>query len=156
MNITNPEPQMIHSPEQQTAVLRAKVPMDQLRDFFGLAFDTVMTAAQAQNARPAGPPFALYHGMPDVTIDVEAGFPIAGGFRDTENVQASSLPEANAYEAIHLGSYDTLPSTYEAIQQRMRADGVTPADVMWEYYLSDPATQPDPSGWVTHVVWPVA
>jgi hypothetical protein len=27
---------------------------------------------------------------------------------------------------------------------------------MWEYYLSDPAAEPDPAKWKTLIVWPVA
>ncbi|MGA7205391.1 MAG: GyrI-like domain-containing protein [Specibacter sp.] len=156
MDTNNLEPRIIHTPAQPTAVLREEVPMSGLRDFFGRAFGTVMAATQAQNAQPAGPPFALYHGMPAETIDVEAGFPIAGDFQGTADVRESSLPETRAYEAMHVGSYDTLANTYEAIRERMAADGFTPADMMWEFYLSDPATQADPASWMTRVVWPVA
>lgn len=156
MSPTNPEPQMIHAAEQRTAVLRAEVPLGELRDFFGSAFGTVLAAARAQNAHLAGPPFALYRGMPRETIDVEAGFPITGDFHGPADVEASSLPDVQAYEAMHVGPYETLTRTYEAIQQRIRADGFTPADVMWEYYLSGPADQADPTSWLTRVVWPAA
>jgi hypothetical protein len=27
---------------------------------------------------------------------------------------------------------------------------------MWEYYLSDPAVEPDPANWKTLIIWPVA
>jgi len=27
---------------------------------------------------------------------------------------------------------------------------------MWEYYLSDPAAEPDPATWKTLIIWPVA
>ncbi|NVM94248.1 GyrI-like domain-containing protein [Arthrobacter wenxiniae] len=156
VNTSKPETTIVHTPAQRTAVVREVVPMEALREFFGRAFGAVMAATQAQNTRLAGPPFALYHGMPAQTIDVEAGFPVAGSFTATADVQASALPEAEAYEAIHRGSYDTLGTTYGAIQERMREDGCTPADTMWEYYLSDPAKQPDPATWLTRVVWPVA
>ncbi|WP_246848527.1 GyrI-like domain-containing protein [Pseudarthrobacter sp. NIBRBAC000502772] len=130
--------------------------MADLTEFFGRAFGTVMAAAQAQGVQLAGPPFALYRGMPTETVDVEAGFPVNAGFSGTEGVANGSLPEAEAFEAIHLGPYDTLGTTYGAIQERMRAEGLTPSDTMWEYYLSDPETEPDPAKWQTRVVWPVA
>jgi AraC family transcriptional regulator len=38
----------------------------------------------------------------------------------------------------------------------MTAEAVAPAREMWEYYLSDPGTEPDPARWKTLVVWPVA
>jgi AraC family transcriptional regulator len=38
----------------------------------------------------------------------------------------------------------------------MQAEGLEPADTMWEVYLSDPSRQPDPATWRTEVWWPVA
>ena len=156
MNGESKEPRRIHLAGQPVAVVRENVRMDALPAFFDRAFGAVMAALQAQGAGPAGPPFALYRGMPTETVDVEAGFPIAGRFTDTGGVVPAELPETDAFEAIHTGPYDTLPATYDAIRQRIEADGGAPADLMWEYYLSDPREQPDPATWQTRVVWPVA
>lgn len=156
MNDTTHEPRLIHTAEQPTSVLREQVPMNALPAFFSRAFDTVLAAARGQNVQPMGPPFALYHGMPGQTVDVEAGFPISGTFKDADGVIASTLPEAEAFEAIHVGTYDTLEKTYGTIQERMNAEGFTPSDTMWECYLSDPAAEPDPTNWHTRVVWPIA
>lgn len=156
MNETGQQPQKIHTAEQPVAVVREVVPMDALTGFFGRAFGAVMAAVQMQGASPAGPPFALYHGMPGETVDVEAGFPVAGHFQGTGEVASGALPETDAFEAVHTGPYDTLGTTYDAIRERMQAAGAAPADIMWEYYLSDPEKQPDPATWQTRVVWPVA
>jgi AraC family transcriptional regulator len=99
--------------ERPTAVVRERVPMNALRDFFG----------------PGG--------------------------ADT-TVAAGTLPAGPAYEALHVGPYESLPQTYGAIMARMRQDGVNPGEVMWEYYLSDPGAEPDATKWQTLVVWPVA
>jgi effector-binding domain-containing protein len=154
--MNDPQPRKIHTTEQPAAVLHERVPMTALTEFFGRAFGAVMAATQKQGAFPTGPPFARYHGMPGDTVDVEAGFPIAGHFTGADGVQTAVLPGGDAFEAIHIGPYDTLGETYGAIQQRMQAEGLTPADTMWEYYLSDPEKEPDPAKWQTRVVWPAA
>lgn len=156
MNDSTQEPRMVHCKEQPAAVLREQVPMDALTEFFGRAFGAVMAVAAAQGVQLVGPPFALYRGKPTQTVDVEAGFPIVGSFNDTAGLVATTLPETEAFEAIHVGPYDTLEKTYEVIQQRMTAQGLIPSDTMWEYYLNGPETEPDPSKWETQVVWPVA
>ncbi len=69
---------------------------------------------------------------------------------------AGSLPAGRAFEAMHVGPYETLPETYGAIMAKMQAEGLTPGDAMWEYYLSDPAAEPDPAVWKTLIIWPVA
>ncbi|HEY8701947.1 MAG TPA: GyrI-like domain-containing protein [Arthrobacter sp.] len=149
-----PEATLIHCSEQPTAVLRERVAMDALPEFFGRAFGAVAAEAQRQNVQLAGPPFALYRGTPTETVDVEAGFPIAGTLADAGTVIAGILPEAEAYVAMHTGPYDTLESTYTVIQDQIKAAGKRPSDTMWEYYLNGPPSEPDPQKWQTRVVWP--
>lgn len=147
---------LVQRTEQPTAVVREKVPMNGLPEFFGRAYGAVMAAAEQQGVQLAGPPFGRYLGMPTDTVDVEAGFPVSAPFTASAGVVAGTLPACQAFEATHTGPYDTLTTTYDAIQARMKEEGFRPADSMWEYYLSDPATEPDPATWKTLVVWPVA
>lgn len=161
MTATNPEKTpdikstQLH--EQPTAVLRETVPMSELREFFSRAYKSVMSATEQQHVQLAGPPFAMYRGMPTDVVDVEAGFPVAAPFPGGDGgVTAGSLPAGQALEAMHVGPYETLPETYGAIMGRMQTEGLTPGNAMWEYYLSDPAAEPDPAKWKTLIVWPVA
>ncbi|GAP53815.1 transcription activator, effector binding protein [Arthrobacter sp. Hiyo6] len=103
-----------------------------------------------------GAPFGLYRGTPTDVVDVEAGFPVSAPIHGADGVVPSALPEGQALEVLHTGPYDTLAQTYADIQARMKDLGLVPADMMWEYYLSDPAAEPDPATWRTLVVWPVA
>ncbi|OOP65252.1 AraC family transcriptional regulator [Arthrobacter sp. SRS-W-1-2016] len=147
---------MIHCSEQPTAVLREKVAMNALPEFFSRAFAAVAAETRRQNVQLAGPPFALYLGMPAETVDVEAGFPITDTLADAGTVVASMLPETEAYEAMHTGPYDTLESTYTVVQDQIKSAGKRPSDTMWEYYLNGPPTERDPQKWQTRVVWPAA
>ena len=153
-----PDIKSTHLQEQPTAVLRETVPMKELRQFFGRAYRSVMSAAEQQHVQLAGPPFAMYRGMPTDVVDVEAGFPVAaplpGGAEG--GVTGGLLPAGQAFEAMHVGPYETLPETYGAIMGKMQAEGLTPGNAMWEYYLSDPAAEPDAAKWKTLIVWPVA
>jgi predicted enzyme related to lactoylglutathione lyase/effector-binding domain-containing protein len=149
------EPTLVHCTEQPTAVVRETVAMAALTEFFSRAFGSVMAEAQRQNVQLAGPPFALYRGVPTETVDVEAGFPIAGRMSESGTVVTGTLPETDAFEAVHTGPYETLGETYSAIQDRMREAGKNPSGAMWEFYLNGPPSEPDPSKWQTKVVWPV-
>ena len=51
--------------------------------------------------------------------------------------------------------YDRMHKTYAEMQVWMAKQGLSPADHMWEVYLSDPSTEPDPSTWRTQIFWPV-
>jgi effector-binding domain-containing protein len=139
--------------EQPTAVVREQVAVNALPEFFGRGFAAVSAAMEAQGIQPAGPPFAHYRGMPTEIVDVEAGFPVSTTVAAANGVRAGMLPAGRAVQAMHVGSYDTLGTTYEAVKQRMHEEGLEASDDMWEYYLSDQST--DPATWRTLVVWPV-
>ncbi|GAB3274627.1 hypothetical protein GCM10027449_13140 [Sinomonas notoginsengisoli] len=142
--------------EQPTAVVRATVTMDELRGFFDGVFGKVVAAVQEHGSRVTGPPFAMYHGMPAESIDVEAGFPVSGAFAGTEDVNASVLPGGRTVHTTHVGPYDALPDTYRTVTSWMEEQQLTPGASMWEVYLSDPSAEPDSATWRTELYWPVS
>jgi effector-binding domain-containing protein len=148
------ETTVVEHQEQPVAVLREEVPMTELTEFFARAFGTVAAALPAQHRRIVGPPFAKYHGTPGATVDVAAGFPVDSPVAAGGEVRPDTLPAGRVYEAVHIGPYDKLEQTYSEIAERMAADDERPAEVMWEYYLSGPEEQPDPTQWRTRVCWP--
>ena len=139
-----------------TAGVRRTVPMNELTDFFSRAFSETMRVLGAQGVQPSGPPFGKYYGMPGETVDVEAGFPVDRPVTGSGDVVPGSLPGGRVVEAVHVGPYDTMQQTYAVIERFFAAEGWTPGDVMWESYLSDPGTEPDPAAWRTLISWPVA
>ena len=148
------EIRMTEHQAQLTAVVRERVPVKDLPQFFARALHQALEAMQSQGHHPVGPPFSLYHGMPTDAVDVEAGFPVDGLITAVDGVAPGSLPAGRVVEATHVGPYDTLPQTYEEITGYMKEQGLTPSSDMWESYLSDPAQEPDPATWRTQIFWP--
>lgn len=146
---------IIEHDEQLTAGVRETVPMDQLTAFFSRAFAETMAVVTAQGTRPVGPPFGKYHGEPGATVDVEAGFPVASPITATGHVTPGVLPGGRVVEATHVGPYDTMERTYAEVERFITAARLTPCDIMWESYLSDPHDEPDPATWRTEIFWPV-
>ncbi|MNL80251.1 Bacterial transcription activator, effector binding domain [compost metagenome] len=56
-------------------------------------------------------------------------------------------------KAIHIGPYDTVVKTYDALTGAMKARGLTGAHDMWEVYYSPPDTPPEKLR--TEIIWPV-
>lgn len=150
------EIRVVETEQRPTAVLRAQVPVAELPTFFQKAFGATWEVMQAQGLAPTGPPFALYRGMPAETVDVEVGFPVTSPVRPAGEVLPGTLPGGRAVEAMHVGPYDTMGETYGQVEQWMVAERLRPGPVMWESYLSDPQTEPDPATWHTLIHWPVA
>ncbi len=142
--------------EQPTAGVRESVPMAELSEFFARAFRETTAALHAQGLHPVGPPFGLYRGAPGATVDVEAGFPVASPVAAAGAVVPDHLPGGKAIEALHTGPYDTMARTYAEIEAFAADQGLSRGATVWETYLSDPETEPDPATWRTRITWPLA
>ncbi|WEO76299.1 GyrI-like domain-containing protein [Cryobacterium sp. SO2] len=132
------------------------VKMADLTDYFGRAFEASAAALARQGLAPAGPPLALYHGMPTDTVDVTAGFPVAATAQATEGVAVTTLPDGPAVATVYVGPYNGMTRTYDEIAAWLQAEKLTPRPDMWEEYLSGPDTDPNPATWQTRIVFPLA
>ena len=104
----------------------------------------------------AGPPFALYHSWSDAATVMDVGFPVPPGTVGEGRIQAITLPGGRIATGTHIGPYDKIADSYNAMMEWMKAQSLTPAGHMWETYLTDPQMEPDPAKWVTRMFWPVA
>ncbi len=139
----------------QTAVVREEIPESNLAEAMGRMFQLVMSALSAQGVEPASQPFARYHSFGEV-IDVEAGVIVAAPVQPAGEVKPGELPRGPAAIAVHTGSYETLGATHEAMRRWLEANpGQYPNGGPWELYVTDPATEPDPSRWMTEVIYPL-
>lgn len=141
--------------EEPTIGIRDVVRMDEMQAFFKNAYGRLYETIGREGLETTDMPYARYFGMPAETIDVEAGVPVSESYGGASDVLGGTLPATEAVEALHVGSYESLPDTYAEIAQWMGDRGLTPSPDMWEFYLSDPEVEPDPAQWKTKVVWPV-
>lgn len=142
--------------EQPTAVVKAHVPMAELKGFFDRAYGQVFSTLGRQGVQPAGPPFGYYPRKPDETVDVEAGAPVSAPIEAAGDVVASRLPGGRVVHGVHVGPYEKLAETYGELMAWVAEQGLTLGEGMWESYLSDPVQEPDPATWRTEIFWPLA
>lgn len=106
---------------QRVAILRKVIPLAQMRAFYDTAFGTVMSAVSTAGGTPTGVPFGWYHGVPTDTVDIAAGFPVAGLDEGSlaHEVEVVDRPGGRAVVAVHVGPYDDLADSYGRIQTWM-------------------------------------
>jgi effector-binding domain-containing protein len=148
------QPELRETTEQKTAVRRAVVNRNELAKWLAQAFGEVAAYLHAHGIAPKGYPFTRYHVLPGHRFEVEAGFPIAVRIAGNASVRPSSLPGGHALVAWHVGSYDTVRTTYQAIDDWLRAESGYRTGDAWEIYHDPPGR--DRSQWRTEVVQPVA
>lgn len=148
-------PEIVELEEQETLAVRGDVSIPEMPEFFGRAFGAVWAAAQAAGVEIVGPPFGFYPAMPTDTVVVEAGAPVSAPTETSGDVHRLVLPGGRAVVAVHVGPFETMEKTYAELQAWMAQNSLEPAAGMWEFYLSDPEAEPDPSKWQTKIVWPI-
>ncbi|MGE0489174.1 MAG: GyrI-like domain-containing protein [Vulcanimicrobiota bacterium] len=143
--------------ERQPVVsIRCQTTMAQLSASFGEILPRVFQELQARGAAPAGAPFGRYHAFSPDSIDLEAGLPVTEAPTVDPPLQASELPACEAAVLVHLGPYDNLKATYDALEAWFKEHGRSQGGAPWEVYLTDPGSEPDSSRWKTEVIWPLA
>ncbi len=132
------------------------VPIHDLMAYFDRAFRTSFAAIAGHGLAPAGPPIALYSGMPTDTIDVTAGFPISEHLSSLSGAVEVMLPGGPAVAAVHVGPYEALPAAHTELNGWMASHDLTPGLDRWEEYVHGPDTEPNPSKWRTRIVCPLS
>jgi effector-binding domain-containing protein len=159
------DPALVELEAQPTAAVRLRQPMAGLD--LGSAFDRLMPLVaaeiEANGGAVGGPPFGRYHQFGPDIVDVEIGFPTSAppellplASRKPGEVGTSELPGGPIARAVHLGPYDGLSASYDALHDWIHAqpgfdDGAGP----WESYVDDPGSATDPAGLRTELFWPL-
>lgn len=135
-----------------TAVVSADLTVDELKIWLGEAFHTVADHLRATGNAPTGLPFARYHRLDENRFHVEAGFPVAQHVEPSDGVRGSNLPGGDVAVTTHIGPYDDLEATYEALGTWLESRTAAPAGDAWEVYFTGP--DEPPSQWRTDIYQP--
>lgn len=125
-------------------VSRERITIADLREAFDVGYAALGKAAAEGALSPAGPAVAVYRGDPAGVFDLEIGFPVSPALEaeldsDTgAGIRPSALPHGAAFATTHFGGYDELGSAWGELVARAAADGVGPAGIWIEVYVSDP------------------
>jgi hypothetical protein len=121
----------------------------------------------ARGIPPAGPPFFRYHVIDmERQLQVEAGVPVASAVDDDGDIRAGTLLAGRFAVMSYTGAPDTLVGPTAALLDWASARGLvwdvseTDEGERWgcrvEFYLTDPAEQPDMSKWQTELAFRLA
>ena len=165
-DVNSPAGEVVELEPQPTAAVRIQQPMGELD--LAAAFDRylpmVAERITAEGSGIRGPSYGRYHQFGPDVVDVEIGFPVAtrpSGIAPLASVQSgevglSELPGGPAAKAVHFGTYDGLPATYDALHDWIHAQpGYDDGPGPWESYVDMPSDMTDPSKVRTEIIWPL-
>ena len=132
---------------EATLVMSRRLPVrvSEIGRVIGPSFGEVYGHLDAHGGEPAGPPFVVYYGMPeaDNPFDVEICAPIARVTEAPAGWQVKELPAGTFATLMHVGPYDTIGASYQALASWIGTHDMTVAGPPREVYLSPADTPPD-------------
>jgi effector-binding domain-containing protein len=149
------EPELVDVAAATTAVVGAVVPAAEIAGFFDRSFPRLTAVLSGQGITIEGPAFALYHGQPAETVDIEVGFVANRPVQPEDGVRAGSLPGGRVARLVHQGGYDQLQTSWERLRLWIEARDLTPSRDLWEVYVTEPSPDMDPAELRTELNWPV-
>lgn len=124
---------------------RVSVTLSDIGRVIGPAFGEVYGHLGARSIEPKGPPFVIYHGMPEgeTPFDVEICAPVARPTDPPVGWQVQELPAGDFATIVHVGSYDSLGTAYDALTAWIGEHAMVVSGPPREVYLSEPSTPPE-------------
>ncbi len=161
------EPQLVQRAEQPYAAIRVLVTMQEIADVVPPLNAEVFGWLDRQGVEAAGPPFWKYNVIDmERQLEIEAGAPTANLLTADDRVSVGVLPAGTYATLINTGHPMTVIDATRALlawgeEQSVRWDRSEIADgEQWgarlEFYLTDPAEQPDMTQWDTELAFRVA
>ncbi len=142
---------------QATLTVHLHAPVEGIPAAMAEALPEAWHAAEALGLPPSGPPFARYFSMPPGDVEFEAGVPTSDrAGAGIGRAEPGELPGGEVAVGWHVGPYETLDQTYDALARWIGEQGRSPSGPMWEVYWTDPGAEPDPATWRTEVIVPLA
>jgi AraC family transcriptional regulator len=123
--------------KQATLVIKKTVKREEIGAALGEIFPKIFAYLGANNIKPSSAPMAKYKVVGD-KFEMEGGVIVPDGTKGEGEIVVGELPAGKAAFAVHVGPYEKLPKTYQALAEWLKAKGDKPTDIGWEIYVSDP------------------
>jgi effector-binding domain-containing protein len=141
---------------QPAVVIRARARQQDLGPAMDGLFPAILAFVQGSAVELAGPPFCRYLSMGDEEWEFECGVPVTGPLAGEGRVEAAELPGGDVLSTMHVGPYETLGQSWDALDRWVKENGKVPGGAAWEVYWTDPGETSDPAEGRTELVMPLA
>jgi len=124
-------------PARKLAAVRRRVPIGQIATTWRPALDKVWDfLGQNPGLRTDGHNVFLYHhpDQPQAPMDIDFGVEVTRAFSPSGEVGLVETPAGNVVTAVHVGPYDQIGRTHDAIHAWAARNRINFAGKSWEIY----------------------
>ncbi len=141
-------------PGKSYLAVRKTVQFADMSAFYAESFGAIMEAVGTQKLEMDGMPCGIYYQWDEEagTADMAAAIPVKGGKpAPSGKIQPVEVPKGQCLTIDYFGDYEGVGEAHYAMDDYFNDNGLEPSQLVLEEYITDPATQPDTSKWLTRV-----
>ncbi len=148
-------PTAVQVPEQAMAMLHLTIPREEIRNVMWPGLQEVLAAVTAQGMSPAGPWGDHHLKMSPDIFDFEICVPVSTPIKAAGRVKPGTRPAMKAARTVFHGNYEDLSEAWEKFDAWVEAQGLQPAEDLWQTWSVGPETSENPDDWRTELLRPL-
>ena len=150
------EVQIIEYPGQNFVINRKTVAIKDVASFYQKNLPSLFEACTKGKLKMTGMPSGLFYSWDEenASSDMAAAIPISSDAIP----KGMTLEKTNAGKALQIdyyGDYSGTSKAHDAMDVYLKANNLKFSWPVIETYVTDPTTEPDPSKWLTKVIYPL-
>jgi effector-binding domain-containing protein len=138
-----------------TCYIRAVVPSQRITQSIMGRLVLILDAIDCSLVDPIGPVYSRKHLASEAETDLEVGIVISSRFHPPRGIKCGVLPGGRFAVGRHLGNASGIPTARRELMAWLEDQNLRPIDSGWSTYLTDPASELDPSRWRTELLMPL-
>lgn len=140
---------------QYVLLLKGKSSVQNISQDMGSMYSKVYGYMDTKTINPVGPPIALYFSAPGPDWEIGVAVPAPKGTLGQDAIVSTTLPGGKMVSTMHIGPYEKLNESWNALSDWMKKNSYNPAGPGREVYLHGPSQESDPAKFRTELLWPV-
>lgn len=131
---------------QKAFTMKAEVQTSEISAKMGEMYKKLYSYLGENHIQPVGPPFAVYYSFdPSGKTVFEAGVPVASVQKSPTDIVFKEYPAMKVLKTLYVGEYEKMAPVYEKMEQYLKDQKLESTNMVWEVYLTDPATVKSPA-----------
>ena len=128
-------------PAQSYIYVDREVPYGpEIAEAMGSAFGEVFGFLGQNGITPLSMPMSVYTGMDPSILRFRGGVIVTAedAAKASGNIKSAELPAGDVMTVTHVGAYDEMNKTHQAMWAHMKENGIESSMPIWEIYVDDP------------------
>lgn len=142
--------------EKMYAAIKDSGNSQEISNKMGVLYGNLSTFLANNKQECIGYPISIWHYFdPQNTSVFSCALPVGKEFKPEKNVQMIKFPATKVAMVKYTGPYDGSYNAWMTLEDYIKKNKLEINGNPWEEYVTDPATEPDSTKWITNIYYPI-